>query len=172
MNVREETKKFHDDLESLPFNVRMFKGEQTEEERRAYLTSNQYIFTVLDQFVPKDFGRLSAIKKDLKKLGGKTDEVLTTSIDYAYYLEYHCRNIESHIYLNYMGFMYGGQIMKKKYPNSATTYEFTDIENKRLYIRENVCQDTQDFIDEVNEGYKWHIKISEELEKIFNGNVG
>jgi disulfide oxidoreductase YuzD len=71
-----------------------------------------------------------------------------------------------------MGFMYGGQIMKKKYPNSATTYEFTDIVNKRLYIRENICQDTQDFIDEANEGYRWHIKISEELEKLFNGNVG
>jgi len=176
MNLREETKQLHDELEGLSFNVKMFKGEQTDEERMAYLLSNRYIFRVLDEHMPIGFRRLSKIDKDIntfRKSGMKTEILyLENSIGYAYYLDHHCKNINAHLYLNYMGFMYGGQIMKKRYPNSASLYEFDDIEEKRLYIREKICEDNKEFVDEVKFGYRWHINISKEMDELFNGDVG
>lgn len=165
--IREATNDLHTELEALPFNVKMFKGEQTDEERRAYLTSNKYIFTALDPHVPPELRRLKAIEKDLKVLGGPSNFVLGSSIDYSYYLQHHCENIGAHIYLNYMGFMYGGQIMKKRYPTSASMYEFDEIEAKREYIREQVCEDTEEFVNEVRNGFHWHINISKELGRYF-----
>ena len=178
--IKEATRSLHNALEALPFNVKMFEGKHTDTERAYYLASNRIIFDILDPHVPEGFQRSSAIDKDLGRLNhsrfGRIGEPAQLSMGYPpmmtmgykMYLENICENINAHIYLNYMGFMFGGQIMKKRYPDTSTLYEFDDIVEKRAYIRERIVEDYnapfyQQFVHEVKVGFKWHIAISKEL---------
>lgn len=179
--IREATQSLHDKLEAQPFNIKMFEGKHTDMERAYYLASNRIIFDILDPHVPEGFRRSSAIDKDMEFLdhspyGARAGEPAQLSMGYPpmmtmgykMYLENICENINAHIYLNYMGFMFGGQIMKKRYPDTSTLYEFDDIVEKRAYIRERIVEDYnapfyQQFVHEVKVGFKWHIAISKEL---------
>ena len=74
-------------------------------------------------------------------------------------------NIDAHIYLNYMGFLYGGQIMKKRYPNSSSMYEFEDLVYARDWVRRQHIPEplTDDYIDAVRSAFRYHIALSHEL---------
>jgi len=172
-NLRDATKTLHDRLESLPFNKRMFEGNQTNAERATYLCSNLEIFEVLDPHVPVDMRRTALIEEDIGKLNEAFADAPQTTFAYTTYLEKVCDDLRPHIYLNYMGFMFGGQIMKKRYPEAASMYEFNDIEASREYIRQQVCESYNSphwtpFVSEVKTGFKWHIGISKELGAYFN----
>lgn len=165
--VRNANKDLHDLLENQPFNQRMFRGEQTELERAAYLSVHLDIFTELDKHVPEDLHRVKYIQQDLDALGGYID-VPKSCLDYVGYLDSGSLfpvtfDVSAHIYLNYMGLLFGGQVMKKRYPNSSNIYTFVDVVTSREYIRSNVVKDTAKFIAEVRNGFEWHIDISREL---------
>jgi hypothetical protein len=172
-NLRDATKTLHDRLESLPFNKRMFEGNQTNAERATYLCSNLEIFEVLDPHVPVNMRRSSLIEEDIGKLNEAFADAPQTTFAYRTYLEKVCDDLRPHIYLNYMGFMFGGQIMKKRYPQAASMYEFDDIEAQREYIRQRICEsynspEWNPFVSEVKVGFKWHIGISQQLGEYFN----
>lgn len=165
--IRLATKELHEDLELHAFNQKMFRGEQTTEERRIYLSSQYSIFEFLDPHVHPDMRRCDYIKKDLAVLGGLERKLPFGTNVYTSYLEILCENIPAHIYLNYMGLMFGGQIMKKRYPKTSSIYEFNNLTELKNSIRKDICQDTDDFILEVKTGFKFHIGIAKELGEHF-----
>jgi len=172
--IREGTNDLHDKLEALPFNQKMFQGKLTSEERFMYLNVHREIFSVLDNYVPQQLRRVSNIEQDLNTFTTmRLPDICPSSVyEYAGYLEFADYmptkiNINAHIYLNYMGVMFGGQIMAKQYPLSSRIYQFEDLLEGRAYIREKVCVDTNDFIGEVREGFNWHIEIATALGKLF-----
>ena len=182
LQIKDATRTLHDNLESLPFNVKMFKGDQTIQERATYLKNNLKIFNILDDHVPADFRRSTSIRNDYLWLVDQQHKhapplPLSPPVLDAYttYLREVCDSftLRPHIYLNYMGFMYGGQIMAKRYPNASSMYKFTDIEEKRQYIRTAICEDYnsphyRSFVDEVKLGFKFHIAISRSLGEMFH----
>jgi len=166
-NIRNATKNLHDLLENEPFNQRMFRGEQPDYERAAYLSVHLDIFTELDKYVPEDLQRVKYIQQDLDALGGYID-VPQSCNHYVGYLDNGILfpvtfDISAHIYLNYMGLLFGGQVMKKRYPKSSNIYTFVDVVASREYIRSTVVRDNIRFINEVRNGFEWHIDISREL---------
>ena len=171
--IKERTRDLHEDLERLPFNQKMFRSEQTIPERIGYLLGLQSIFVCLDQYVPTELRRYDNIKNDiakLKEMSGMTGDAVSqllpwASIGYCTYLDYITDDIEPHVYLNYMGLMFGGQIMKKRYPQyPMSVYDFDDDLSKlKLWIREEVCEENDKFIDEVKMGFKWNMAMMEEL---------
>ena len=174
--IKTATRDLHEELESLAFNVEMFEGNQSEESRAVYLMSNIEIFTVLDQVVKTNsLVRTPSLEADVSQLHSLSvwSEPSSIAIAYAMYLEKVCSDVRPHIYLNYMGFMYGGQIMKKKYPSSASAYEFEDIVSSRQTIRDRYCKEpTNAFIEEVKLGFRWHIAISKDHDKMTTRHVG
>jgi len=171
--IKQATNTLHERLEAVPFNQKMFRGEQTIEERADYLCSMFEIFSVLDQHVPKEMRRSALIEKDLNVAVKPFSEAPRTTHGYVTYLERICSDVRPHIYLNYMGFMYGGQIMKKRYPTTSSMYEFENIEEQRLFVRQKYVEDHSapnwlNFVSEVKHGFLWHIGISEELGEKFN----
>ena len=171
--IKQATKTLHENLELLPFNQKMFRGEQTDDERADYLCSMLEIFSVLDKHVPDQMKRHPLIEKDLTALSKPFAEVPRTTNGYVTYLEMICPDIRPHLYLNYMGFMYGGQVMKKRYPHASSMYEFDDIEEQRSFVRQKYVEDYTSqnypsYVSEVKHGFRWHIGISEELGEKFN----
>lgn len=166
--IKEQTDDLHTELESSPFNQKMYRSEQTVTERIGYLTSLWMIYNVLDDFVPDKIKRLSKVEKDLEILQGGnfklSEKIPFAAMGYSVYLEGVAEDIFPHVYLNYMGLMYGGQIMKKRYPDFPTNvYDFDDLEESKKYIRNEVIQETPEFIKETRTGFKWNIIIAHEL---------
>ena len=173
--IKELTQDLHTELESLPFNVKMFRGDQTPTERRMYISGWLPIFKRLDPHVPEPLRRTQSLLKAQKALGHIEPPALS-AYGYRHYLDgWHARNnrsLNGHIYLNYMGFLFGGQIMKKRYPESSQMYEFDDVVYWREYIREHYVDMSEEFVYEVRQGFRMHINISEELGTFNNVKVG
>lgn len=163
--IKEKTQALHDLLEEQPFNQKMFKGELTTTERRAWLAAQLGIFEILDPHVREDLRRSELIKEDIDALGGQSPH------------GYHYRRgpvmairnaprLEGHIYLNYMGLLFGGQIMSRHYPESARLYTFEDIKGAREYIRENFqypYEKEEWYQEQVTEGFRLHIGTAKNL---------
>ena len=66
--IRNGTKELHEEVERLPFNQKMIRGEQSRAERADYLMSFYEIFKVLDKHVPKELQRCAHICYDLDRL--------------------------------------------------------------------------------------------------------
>lgn len=172
MSIREATHDLHETLEKLPFNQAMFDGAQTKHQRAALIHSNIQIFSILDPHMPDDFSREWLLQHDfahLETLLQPTQWPITTlpsTTAYTTYLTHVTENIHAHLYLNFLGFMYGGQIMKKLYPDSSSFYNFAELPTKIQYIRENIISDTPEFVQEVRIGFKFHHLISKELQEL------
>lgn len=170
--IKLQTQSLHDELEDLPFNRKMFLGEQTGPERAVYLSSMLEIFEVLDPHVPEDMRRSHLIDKDILKLAVLWSDPMPLALDYKEYLK-GSNHLKGHIYLNYMGFLYGGQIMKKRYPHASSMYEFENIEESRSHIRQHFIEDPSSpsypsFVSEVETGFNYHIALSKELGEYFH----
>jgi heme oxygenase len=61
------------------------------------------------------------------------------------------RKINAHIYLNYMGMMFGGQLIKKNVPTEGKMYEFNNRSDLIKSIRELDIE-----VNEVKNGFDWH----------------
>ena len=159
--IRDRTKDLHDEVENLPFTRAMIEGKHKPHERSAWLMSQFQAFKVLDDHVPLVLKRALILKNDIVKLPLSVPAVASNS--YARYLT-NVQNPNPHIYLNYMGLLFGGQILKKFYPTSSSVYEFDQSINElRDMIRSNYVQDTDEYIEEVKTGFRYQIKIASEL---------
>lgn len=172
MSVRDETQDLHTELEQVPWNIHMFKGDQTETQRLSYLRVWQRIFAHLDPMVPPFLQRSQKILADMTKL----EEHGVAYVNFApdSYVTDYCDCMKqspypaAHVYLNYMGFLYGGQIMKKRYPDSSSLYEFDDVVYARNWVREYAipAEDHKTYpayITEVRDAFEYHIAISHQL---------
>jgi hypothetical protein len=162
--IKLATKELHDDLERLAFNQKMFRSEQTQAERADYLLNWYEIFSILDPHVPREIQRLPHVCYDLDRLRLPSSEASSMAHGYCAYLEAICDDLRPHIYINYLGLMYGGQIMARRYPHFPTEiYTFDDLDSSRQYIREQIVEETDDFIIETKHAFRWHIAIAAEL---------
>ena len=170
MNIKEATQDLHTALEEVEFNVGMFKGEHSLLDRWRYLTMWKEVFSSLDPEVPEALQRCGKIRKDLDALYEHSPFAMLpmNSPEIVYdYIETIATTecMSAHIYLNYMGFLYGGQIMKKLYKNTSSMYEFDDIKGAREFIRAEYVPEEYDeeFVQEVRCAFQYHIDIAKAL---------
>jgi hypothetical protein len=113
--------------------------------------------------------RLKNIFADIQELEKKnTEKILDiqSAREYGIYLEQLKKNnLYAHVYLNYLALMFGGQMMKSKVPGSGRMYEFDGNVNEIIGSVRAVQKD--EWADEVNIGFKFIIKILDELQSNF-----
>ncbi len=165
--LREATLHNHKKAEQMTFNVKMFKGELSEQQYLAYLDQQYAIFKAIEgKGLPSSsLSRVNAIKQDIQELvskGNSRTELTKTTKDYSTYLhELNSTTILPHIYLNYLAIAFGGQIMKKKVPSSGNMYNF---DNKKEAIKAVRDVQKDEWAEEVNKAYEYLIDIFYELE--------
>jgi len=167
MSLRENTKERHSFIENIEFNKRLLNGELSVYEYTLYLHQFQHIFEILETrlVLPQNLLRVDKIKEDINelKVENETYKVLPSTLNYGNLLtNQKIGELMPHVYLNYMAFMFGGQIIKKKIHGSGRIYDFDDIKELITFIR---IQQQDEWSDEVNNGYDFLIKIYDELQK-------
>ena len=165
--LKEATHTKHKEAERMQFNVKMFKGELTNEQYAQYLTSQLAIFSIIeDNFqMPHDgLKRKYAVSKDITSLNiGRTIKTDEATLRYVNYLkDLDQESVNAHIYLNYLAIMFGGQMMKRMTPGDGNMYEFEDMNESAATIR---AIQKDEWADEVNRGFDFMIDIMGELEK-------
>ena len=168
MDIKSATQDLHTELENVSFNQRMFRGVQKAQERKNYILGWKIIFEELDLQVPEFLRRGAYIQMDIDNLE-VPGAPAQAALEYANSIK-RSNNTSAHIYLNYMGFLYGGQIMRKHYPETSSLYTFDDLPYCRQWIRDNhVFSEQQFFVNEVRAAFRAHIEISKQLDKMYVG---
>ena len=166
--LKEATHDKHKEVERMLFNVKMFKGELTNEQYAQYLASQLAIFSIIeDNFqMPHDgLKRKYAVSKDITSLNiGRTIKTDEATLRYVNYLkDLDQESVNAHIYLNYLAIMFGGQMMKRVTPGEGNMYEFEDMNESAAHIR---AIQKDEWADEVNRGFDFMIEIMGELENV------
>lgn len=157
----------HKLAERMPFNVRMFKGQLSKMEYGLYLRQQLSVFEAIEsRTLPHpDLSRVEKVKQDLEEI--RKDyawKVLPSTQQYVDYIQaLALGDVLPHIYLNYLAIMYGGQMMKKVVPSSGRMYEFVNMQEAILSIR-NIQKD--EWAAEANKGLDFNIQVFEELELV------
>ncbi|MBK7709739.1 MAG: biliverdin-producing heme oxygenase [Bacteroidales bacterium] len=165
--LKEATGIKHKQAERMPFNTRMFKGLLNKNEYLLYLSQQLKIFQTVESIgLPhsslKRAQNVQADIRELKSQGYNSDLILNSTSAYADYLaSLSYEQLLPHVYLNYMAIMFGGQMMKNAVPSAGRMYDFDNMQEAILAIR-NVQKD--EWADEVNKGFDFNILILEELE--------
>ena len=165
--LKEATHDKHKEVERMLFNVKMFKGELTNEQYAQYLTSQLAIFSIIEdnfQMPHNGLKRKYAVSKDITSLNvGRTIKTDDATLRYVNYLkDLDQESVNAHIYLNYLAIMFGGQMMKRMTPGDGNMYEFEDMNESAAHIR---AIQKDEWADEVNRGFDFMIEIMRELEK-------
>ncbi|MBX2962283.1 MAG: biliverdin-producing heme oxygenase [Cyclobacteriaceae bacterium] len=167
--LKEATAEKHKQAERMPFNIRMFRGQLSKDEYRLYLVQQAEIFNAIEaKGTPHpSLNRHTLVQADieeLKEAGSTTDELLESTRTYVSHLNSLLGNdILPHVYLNYLAIMFGGQMMKKAVPSTGRMYDFDNMQEAMMAVRQ-VQRD--DWADEVNKGFDYLITIFDELEKV------
>jgi len=163
--LKEATHIKHKEVERKPFNVRMFKGQLTNEQYGWYLRSQLGIFRALEdnfEFPHEGLKRIEAVAFDLMSLGIDNLVCDIATREYAAYLRgLSQEDANAHIYLNYLAIMFGGQMMKKATPGPGKMYEFENMKECMESVR---AIQKDEWAREVNKGFDFMIKIMENLE--------
>ena len=167
MTLKEATHDKHKEAERMLFNVKMFKGELTNEQYAKYLLSQLEIFSAIEenfQMPHEGLKRKYAVIEDLKSLDFHQLEIVdNASLNYGAYLRGLTQEqINAHIYLNYLAIMFGGQMMKANTPGAGNMYEFENMMECAGAVR---AIQKDEWADEVNKGFDFMIEIFKELEK-------
>jgi heme oxygenase len=170
-SLKEATSIKHKQAERMPFNSRMAKGLLTKNEYLLHLWQQLQIFRVIEsKGLPNaSMKRSEKINMDIEELkaqGFAVGPFLKSTKEYYDYLDSKtAEELLPHVYLNYLGLLFGGQIIKKGVPSTGHMYDF-DNKAEIIYSIRNIQRD--DWADEVNKGFDYIIQIFEELETCCN----
>ena len=131
--------------------------------------NQKYCYTALEDKA-EEFGllvgieaikRATKISKDLQDLQVKDKEVYNSTIKYCDYIS-NCskEQLLAHIYVRHFGDMYGGQMLKKVVPGSASMYEF---ENRVDLINEIRKKLNDSLADEAKLVFAFATELFDEL---------
>ena len=161
----------HDEVEKMPFSLSLFKGELTDTQSIAYMVNQWFIFQAMEHNIFRhlphsSLPRCDAIADCIRKLGGKIDGDHMT-IGTANYINYIIGSEDdeekwnSHIYLNYMAMLMGGQIISETNPHMEWMWYFTDRADAIKSIRKLKID-----WDQVYNGFLYHRDMLKELEEV------
>jgi heme oxygenase len=173
MRLREATAELHSKAEKMEFYQRMFRCELSTIEYVKYLYQQLFIFDAIElKSLPHpSLNRVDKIKDDLFELTLSLDkmiDLLPTTLEYVKYITSLSKEeCLPHVYLNYLGLAYGGQIMKTKIPGSGKMYDFDNMQEAIGSIR---TLQSDEWADEVNKGFEFIIKIADELQNSTRSN--
>lgn len=173
MNIREQTKEIHELAEKTKFSQRMVNGEISNQDYLNYLVCQRKIFQTMETWnefnIPHSaLPRVEAIEQDIAELKERdpscVENLLPNVVNEYHYYMLGCMEPEqfnSHVYVNYMGMLFGGSIVKKNAPTSGRLYNFENRTDCIAAIRELNLDVTQ-----VKKAFLYHIEMLLELQEM------
>lgn len=160
--LKEATSTVHRQAEQTRWARLLVTGKITEQQYAAHLVNLLPIHKAIEEriFLPANIIRSKLIEQDLVTLN-ITSDILSATKSYIEYLSnLSDQKIWAHIYVHYLGELYGGQYIKKVIKFPTRHLEFANIEESIAYIREFSKLAEH---DEAIKAFEFTIKLYEQL---------
>ena len=171
MNLREAVEANHRAAEQTALAKSMIDGTMDMALYHQFLFNMREIYSAIEkrlEFLPADVKRVSRYTDDLNDLNRGAGTPLQSTQEYSRYLSsIDVPSLWAHVYVHYLGNMYGGQMLKKKFTWKCSHLEFNDVKSCITYVRNNI-----EGVDpaEANRAFEWTIRIYDELHRDFRRN--
>ena len=155
--LRDVTRAAHDEAEHSEWGKLVVSGNISKSQWVHYLYNLLEIHQAIESrnvITKKEMLRVPSIINDIEA----TDSTISpVALDSTWKYIDHLNKLPDdklwcHIYCHYLGYMYGGQLIKKAVPFSATMLDFEDRTGCIAYIREHIENADQ---DEAVAAFKW-----------------
>ena len=161
----------HDEVEKMPFSLSLFKGELTDTQSIAYMTNHWFIFQAMERTIFRSLPhpslpRCDKIQDCVEAMGAQiTGDVMCTAtskyINYIIGCEDDKKKWSSHVYLNYMAWLMGGQLLSEANPDMEWMFHFSDTTAAIASIRKLEID-----WDQVHQGFVYHRDMLKELQSV------
>jgi len=168
ITLREATAASHHAAEQTALAQAMIQGTMSLPLYHQFIFNMAQIYSAIETkipYLPGNVQRSPAYAADLKALDRGSGTMLRITQEYVTYI----MNLDvprawAHIYVHYLGNMYGGQMLKKNITFPTAHLEFKDIKDCISYVRANISD-----IDpaEANRAFDWTMKVYDELDRVF-----
>ena len=170
-NLKELTKELHHSAERKAFAKILLSGKITPQLYHRYLYNQFHAYQSLESKIDftgiESIIRYEKIRVDINELEKLYNITNTTPIcestkEYIRYVQTidDQDRLVSHMYVRHFGDMYGGNIIKNRVPGSGSMYNFIDVDNLKLIVREKL---TDDMAEEAKICFTFAIRLFEEL---------
>jgi len=168
VDLREAVKENHQAAEKTRWSQMMISGDMRIEQYGAMLYNLLPIYTELERtglITKPEVMRAKLVQADLDALGGTQHGLTLSTVYYTRYLEGLDDDARwAHIYVHYLGNMYGGQMIGRRLPGQHSHLLFDDLKGCIAYVRENLDNVSA---QEANCAFEWTIKVYDELYNLF-----
>lgn len=168
MDLRQATRDKHTLAENTALSRSMVDGTMRVSTYAAFMENMLAIYEELERdgtITKPEVLRTDRIRSDIASLGTDPSGLALSTIYYVRYLrELPARGRWAHIYVHYLGNMYGGQLIGRRLPGSHTHLDFDDLKGCISYVRDNLGDVTP---EEANNAFDWTIRVYDELHTLF-----
>lgn len=168
MDLRQAVKENHDRAEQTALSRLMISGTMRAHTYAAMLENMMCIYAELESdglIQKREVLRYHLMVNDLLRMGGRRWPRAASVGEYCQYLrDLDAKSRWAHIYVHYLGNMYGGQLLAKGLPGPHDHLLFEDLPGCMAYVRENIRHVDP---DEANRAFLWTIRIYDELHQLF-----
>jgi heme oxygenase len=169
--LKEYTAHIHDEIELIPFSKKFLSGQLTIPEWHMFLLQKLEIYTLIEQRknLPEYVIAKHKISADCSGLVPLELESTKTYLDHLRTLPEDL--LDAHIYVHYLGDLYGGQILKSLAPgigNRISHLEFDDRIDAITFIRDMIENRGAELAEEAIAGFNYTMDIQNEIFRIAN----
>lgn len=169
MELREAVRENHNRAEQTALSKLLISGSMSKELYAAFLENMLYVYGELertDSIKKVEVLRSSLVLQDINELGLERPAIPAPEIEnYVKYLSALSEKDRwAHIYVHYLGNMYGGQMIGKTLPGPHAHLKFDNLKECIAYVRSNI---TDISYDEANAAFEWTMKIYDDIHRIF-----
>jgi len=172
--LRDLVKDVHTEAENRPFAKLLMSGDISSEQYANYLYQQEPMYYALENRAD-ELGMLNDIphiKRGKKITADFLNLEIATPFELFQSTKEYCTYVSkisqqqcwAHIYVRHFGDMYGGNMIRKLVPGSATMYEFNEKGKLITYVRDKL---TKDMEGEAKQVFKYAITLFKELENVY-----
>ena len=159
------TRDIHTAAEETEFSKMLIKGDFTKDEWCAFLHNQMEAYQAIESRGLITVKELLRVPKIIEDLGALQCDAKPTVVDATWRYVEHIRKLPdelvwAHIYVRYLGDLFGGQMIKKSITWPVSLLEFDDRPKCIAYLREHTAATDA---DEAVEVFRWVINIYDEM---------
>jgi heme oxygenase len=166
-DLRTVTKDIHDAAERTAFSVMLIQGDLTREEWATFLYNQLEAYQAIEArglITQRELLRVPKIQLDIEQLGAEpAARVVDATWRYVDRIKKMPEDLLwSHIYVRYLGDLYGGQMIKKNITWSTNLLDFEERSACVAYLRQHTAAADH---SEAIAAFKWVIDIYDQMHR-------
>lgn len=168
MNLKQEVEQVHKQAEQTQLSQKLVNGTISEYEYSQYLAAKLLITNVIENKIDlhQDTKRYYKVLHDIRAIDQQFSANLypKEALEYSQYINsLPIDKVCAHLYVNYLGDMYGGQYIAKNLKFPCTHLSFDNMVTSITEARGYIAQE-QWFADEAKTAFNWIIKVYDSIQ--------